>query len=111
MKFTYHIEGMHCQSCSEKIKSALSPVVKVIDVTLNPPLLHVEADVPPSLDELNKTLATIGKYRLSTNNIIQPSKIEEKGLRVYYPIFLITAYIVGVAFINNFYSQGVNWGN
>lgn len=31
------------------------------------------------------------------------------GLRAYYPIFLIIAYIVGVAFINNFHGQGINW--
>ena len=36
MQFVYHIEGMHCTSCIEKIKSALSPHFKVIEVTLNP---------------------------------------------------------------------------
>ena len=31
------------------------------------------------------------------------------SLRAYYPIFLIAAYIIGVASINNFTSQGMNW--
>lgn len=30
-------------------------------------------------------------------------------LRVYYPIFLITAYIVGVASINNIHWENINW--
>lgn len=34
---------------------------------------------------------------------------EPTGLLIYYPIFLITAYILGVAVINNYYEEGVNW--
>ena len=31
------------------------------------------------------------------------------GLRAYYPIFLITAYIIGVVSINNFHGQEIDW--
>lgn len=30
-------------------------------------------------------------------------------LRVYYPIFLIAIYIIGVALINNIHDQAINW--
>ncbi len=34
---------------------------------------------------------------------------EPTGLRAYYPIFLIAAYIILVASINNFHADGMDW--
>lgn len=34
---------------------------------------------------------------------------EKIGIKAYYPIFLIAAYILGVATINNYSDQGMNW--
>lgn len=39
-------------------------------------------------------------------NNIQENKT---GLLAYYPIFLITAYILGVGVINNFHGNAINW--
>lgn len=115
MRVTYRIEGMHCASCTEKVKSALLPHVKVIEVTLDPPVLQVEVTTP-LLDELNAHLLAVGNYRLqpiSDNKTDQPifsaSEQDSRGLWAYYPIFLIAAYIAGVAFINNLHAQGMNW--
>jgi hypothetical protein len=33
----------------------------------------------------------------------------ENGLRAYYPLFLIAAYIIGVASINNIHGNEINW--
>jgi copper chaperone CopZ len=107
MQFTYHIEGMHCASCIEKIKSVLSPHFKIMVVTLNPPLLKIEAEHAPSLSDLNMKIASAGKYSL--HPMTDNSPVTPSGLRAYFPIFLIAAYIIGVAFINNFNSQGINW--
>lgn len=112
MRFTYDIEGMHCSSCIEKIKSSLSSHVKVIEVTLNPPMLQVEAEKVPSLNELNRQLSLVGNYRLKPGTDQPLSSTHEKnqkGLLAYYPIFLIAIYVVGVASINNFHWQGINW--
>lgn len=111
MQFIYHIEGMHCAACIEKIKSALSPHFNVLEVTLNPPKLKIDANQAPSLSELNKHISSAGKYTLhpSTTNPPSTSDTPENGLLAYYPIFLIAAYIIGVASINNFNSQGINW--
>ncbi len=114
MKFIYHIEGMHCAACVEKIKSSLSSHFKVTEVTLNPPQLQIEADKPPILDDLNTYISLAGKYHLqpatsSNDQLLTDTDTNQTGLRVYYPIFLITAYIIGVASINNFHSQEINW--
>lgn len=108
MKISYSIKGMHCASCIEKVKSALLPHIKVLEVTFKPPMLQVEADMPPSLDELNTYLAAVGAYQLQP---LDTSEENPTGLRAYYPIFLITAYIVGIAFINNIHAQGINWSS
>ncbi|MHB1221225.1 MAG: MauE/DoxX family redox-associated membrane protein [Gammaproteobacteria bacterium] len=114
MKFTYHIEGMHCAACIEKIKSSLSPHFKVIEVSLNPPQLQIEADKPPILSDLNAYISLAGKYHLqpdSNSNDQPPNDVDtnQAGLSAYSPIFLIAAYIIGVASLNNFHSQGINW--
>jgi copper chaperone CopZ len=112
MEFIYHIEGMHCAACVEKIKSALSTHFKTVEVTLDPPLLKIEADTLPLISDLNIILATTGNYRVdsTTHTAQQPINPDTKvGLSAYYPIFLIAAYIIGVASINNFLMQEMNW--
>jgi len=111
MRFQYHIEGMHCEACVEKIKSALSPYYTIKAVTLNPPILQIDADRPPLLSDLNSKISTAGKYTLhpNTESSLSSASSSEAGLRAYYPIFLIAAYIFGVATINNFNGQEINW--
>lgn len=114
MKYSYQINGMHCEACVEKIKSILSLHFKGVEVTLKPPLLQIDADKPPALSDLNKYVSSVGKYSLqeSSNIMNQIPNISEKtqdGLGVYYPIFLIAIYITGVTLINNFQLQGINW--
>lgn len=109
MKYTYSIEGMHCSSCIDKIKSALASLVNLVNITLDPPLLQIEADRAPNLNDLNAHLATVGNYRLSPVSDATDAPPNTTGLSTYYPIFLIAAYIVGVASINNFHMPGINW--
>ncbi|MDP3559650.1 MAG: hypothetical protein Q8R79_04785 [Legionellaceae bacterium] len=116
MKFTYHIKGMHCDSCIEKIQSSLSSHVKVIEVTLNPPMLQIEAIKAPLLDELNTYVSAAGNYQLQaiTDSKVDPQVLsitEEapKGISAYYPIFLIAIYILGISALNNVHWQGINW--
>lgn len=111
MQFLYRIDGMHCTACIEKIKSALSSHFKIIEVTFDPPILKIETDQAPSLIDLNKHISMAGKYTLhpSTENPPLINNNSEIGLRAYYPIFLIAAYIIGIASINNFNEYGFNW--
>ena len=112
MRFTYNIEGMHCAACVEKIKAALSPYFKVIEVRLNPPLLQIESDKEPQVSDLNNRILVAGKYNLQpiTSPAAPTADADNKNdFLIYYPIFLIAAYIVGVASINNFHWQEINW--
>ena len=105
---SYRIEGMHCTSCIEKIKQALSKYVQVITITLNPPLLQIETESQPNIEALNKYIAVAGKYLLQPSNI-QNDMPSGNSLRAYFPIFLIAAYIFGVSIISNFHNGTIHW--
>ncbi|NCA27129.1 MAG: hypothetical protein EBU69_03530 [Methylophilaceae bacterium] len=50
------VQGMHCNSCVAKVKTALGPFAKKVTVTLNPPtasLSHANA----TIDEINRAPA------------------------------------------------------
>ncbi|HVE44048.1 MAG TPA: heavy-metal-associated domain-containing protein [Gammaproteobacteria bacterium] len=111
MQFIYHIEGMHCEACVEKIKSALSPHFIIKEITLSPPILKIDTDNPPLLNDINNRISLAGKYTLHPTMESSPSSASNPqiGFRAYFPIFLIAAYIFGVATINNFNGQEINW--
>lgn len=111
MQFTYHIEGMHCKACVEKIKSSLSPHFNIIDLTLYPPLLKIEASQMPHLNDLNHYLSLAGEYKAYPTNehSIDTSNHSVSGFRAYYPLFLIVIYILGISFINNFDWHTIHW--
>lgn len=113
MIFKYHIQGMHCASCVEKIKNALANKYRLNQVTLNPPLLVIDADSQPSLTNLNNDIAAAGNYQLHpiTDTVQQSQPETGEQITSYYPIFLIAAYIIGVATINNVHFDGINWHN
>lgn len=106
MKFSYDIKGMHCASCVTKIQTALTPHINVVQVSLNPPLLEIEANTTPNLNDLNSLIKTAGNYQLQ----VATTSTNKTKLSAYYPIFLIAAYIGGIAFINNVsFESGINW--
>jgi hypothetical protein len=105
MQYTYHIEGMHCAKCVDKIKAIFSPHFTHVEVTLNPPRLQLEAATLPNLEEINTRLTAVGDYKAQptsdTSSFQKPPS--------YYPLFLITLYILGVALINNIQAFNINW--
>lgn len=116
MIFTYQITGMHCASCIDKIQSSLSEHFKIKSISLNPPILKIEADKPPSINELNSAIAMAGNYKLlslvKNNGVKEPANLEiatKNTLRTYYPLLLIILYIVGVSSLNNIHWQSINW--
>jgi copper chaperone CopZ len=72
MEFIYQIDGMHCADCVEKIKSALALNFKIKEITLNPPILKIDANEQPSLVNLNNHISLAGKYSVYpvTENIL-----------------------------------------
>lgn len=113
MKFSYRIEGMHCAACIEKIKLALSSL-KVLEVSLTPPRLLIEADALPSLETLNRLIAQAGAYRLQEEmqphvDNSHPVESHVNAKWAYYPLFLIISYITGVTVINNVDQGAFRW--
>lgn len=123
MQWNYKIHGMHCEACIKKIQKALtSAPFNVKHVGFSPPRLQIVATEPPSLSTINQYLAHAGNYRAEQetdhSTLIQETSpastnTENEGILRYYPIFLITAYIVGVVSLNNFsrISFRMDWMN
>lgn len=105
MQFTYNVEGMHCNSCIDKIRTALQPVAMSVEVTLKPPVVKLTATQPVSIEELNKRVASVGKYQLFPGD----EEKQQGFFTIYYPLLLIIAYITGIACINNFSGTEINW--
>lgn len=97
---TYQIEGMHCQSCIQKITDALQGFAESVQVTLNPPRAVLHNPRTESLAELNQAVAKAGSYHLTpqTEAISTTSDEEKKSwLATYYPLFLIVGLISAVS--------------
>lgn len=112
MQYSYKIDGMHCEKCIDKIKLALLNHINVIEISLVPPTLTVESETPIDLKKLNTHLSTAGNYQAVPLTESVDKKINDQatnGILSYYPIFLITSYILGVSLINNVNVYNINW--
>lgn len=111
MLFSYQIEGMHCTSCIDKIQSSLGENFKIKSLTLNPPILQIESNKPPSFKKLNTAVTMAGDYRLHpfVKEPVNIANVSTKKVQTYYPLFLIVLYIMGVTFLNNVHWQNINW--
>lgn len=97
---TYQIQGMHCQSCVQKITEALNGLADEVQVTLNPPHATVRGDTLPDLAALNAAISTVGNYTLKEESpATQPvaatifEEKEKSWLATYYPLLLIIGLI------------------
>jgi copper chaperone CopZ len=105
MTHEYSIEGMHCQSCVQKITAALERVrgVSAAEVTLTPPQARVVMDTHIPTSMLDAAVKAIGNYSISeTPTPVGPSASadgEHIGNESLYPLFLIVGYIVGVVML------------
>lgn len=125
MQWHYKIYGMHCEACIKKIQKVLiNAPFNVKQVGLTPPQLQIEAAEAPPLSTINYYLAQAGNYRVEQEQSKNHSTLTQEsspssnhtgteGLLRYYPIFLITAYIIGVVSLNNFsrISLRMDWMN
>lgn len=120
MKLTYGIKGVHCQSCLEKIRTALAPIAKTIQFTQDPASVTLELNSFMSLTELNSKIAEAGNYQLYLQNIVSANHNhpdhdikhneheQQLTLKSAYPIILITAYIALVSIITHLQPSGIH---
>jgi copper chaperone CopZ len=103
---TFKIEGMHCQSCMQRLTAAFSkvPGVSAAHVTLTPPEAHLQVtqDVPTSA--LQAAAREAGDYTVSeaspashSQEHVHPSAAADADGKPpsLYPLILIVAYIAG----------------
>jgi copper chaperone CopZ len=118
MTHEYAIEGMHCQSCVNRVGTALRGVagVTAADVSLTPPRARVEMSRHVPTDELARAVKAAGDYGLgdldhhngrgghastATLPVIDaPPRATGSGTDAapresLYPLFLIVGYIAG----------------
>ncbi len=116
MKHTYSINGMTCNNCADKVKSALLDLNEILnaEISLIPPKAVITMNEHIPLAILNKALAKSGNYTLSENefNHISENKIavqhlsnkqiisdvkysEEKQsfFKTYKPVLLVFIYL------------------
>lgn len=106
MVHTYIVKGMHCSSCIKKVEDTLRtvPGIESAVVTLNPPQATVTMHHHVSTDALNAALKRAGDYTLDE----QPSTLAAPTApavststppTTYFPLILVTAYIVGIVLL------------
>jgi len=69
MKYTYTINGMHCNSCRTKVENALNSIEGVeAEVTLNPPTAVISMQKPIQTTQFQEVIATAGNYTIKVFN-------------------------------------------
>ena len=121
MKHTYKIQGMTCNNCVAKVKSALlqNPDVLSAEVSLNLPEAEIEMSRHISINELQATVKKAGeKYSISENQVSMSHAAETEEnktwFQTYKPLLLIFAFITGVSLIasfNNGKFNEIQWMN
>lgn len=111
MQGTYDIEGMHCESCTQKIAAALErlPGVTRASVSLSPPRAVLEAERHPPVGSVQAAVASAGPYRVRTrgDSTEAPGSGEgaETGGRVrLFPLILIVGYLTGTVLLTEWAS-------
>ncbi len=104
MEHTFAIEGMHCESCVEKVTRALRivPGITSADVSLDPPRARVTMENHLPLPELQNAVRRAGEYTLhpaddgttatKTSAQVEPGATKES----LYPLALIVGYLLGM---------------
>jgi len=103
MTKTYHIQGMTCQGCVDKVEKALENIkeIKSAEVQLVPPQakLTFSGSVPIHLLQ-----ESIGEYKIQevskepVENKIDV-QLPEKSLTTYKPLILIVVFIAGISLL------------
>lgn len=98
MKQTYHIQGMTCNGCKNKVESVLNSFDEVTSATVNLEAGTAEIDTTTPLDAATIQAALPEKYTVQTEtkNLFESasSEVNEKSeLQQLFPLFLIFFYI------------------
>jgi copper chaperone CopZ len=100
-KIIYHVSGMTCGGCVNRVKTTLAPFASEVVVTLDPPQA-ILTQPKASITELNQSLSQIGHYTLTAT---QPAQVNTNNaenlswLQTYRPLLLVFTYILLIALL------------
>jgi hypothetical protein len=99
MQYNYFIHGIHCASCITKITNLLQTKFTATDIVITDnSKLQFNADAI-DVTTLNKQLATIGEYTVTTEQSSVSSITSSDESTSYKPIYLIFAYLIGLTLL------------
>lgn len=107
MSHDFTIEGMHCESCVDKISRALRTIsgVNVAEVSLNPPKARVSMERHIPLAELQHAVERVGDYKLHADDAVTKATSSNSGHEAagakesLYPLVLIVGYLLGIVLL------------
>lgn len=97
---TYAVVGMHCGACVRKVQAVLEPLAEKVTVTLQPPQVSVQGNVP--FERLNAAVKGVGSYTLKRPAHAKAAVVEmpanaKSWLKTYRPLLMIAGYITAAA--------------
>lgn len=107
MNHDFTIEGMHCESCVDKISRALRTIsgVSAAEVSLNPPKARVSMERHIPLAELQRAVERAGDYKLRADDAVTKATSSNTGHETavakesLYPLVLIVGYLLGIVLL------------
>jgi cation transport ATPase len=92
---TFPLQGLHCGSCVARVQSRLAehPLVKDVQVSLQPPQAALVASASLTAAELSTWLAVSGEYRVLEPVAAAP-ELPEKSASTYRPLLILVGYLV-----------------
>ena len=115
MTHTYQIDGMHCNSCISKVKNELLKIGAITgaQIQLQSPQATITMEKHVSTTELQRAVAKAGSFSLmemAEDNHYEMTNSEEKSwLATYKPLFIVFAFITGLATITAWQQGQFNW--
>jgi len=82
-KKTFHVLGMHCDACVQRIQPLVSSLDPLAKVYLQPPSIEISSTI--SLEQIRKALIDLHSYRIQE----EPISVINQSLRTFLPLILI----------------------
>jgi copper chaperone CopZ len=118
MRHSFQIQGMKCEGCTARLKSALERVRGVVaaDVSFNPPIATVEMEYHVEVSRLNDAVASEGAYRLIELKAGNPLGAGEEAGQVtstvdqdLSPLAVVLSYILGGVLLRAWWTEDYSW--
>jgi copper chaperone CopZ len=139
MDTTLSLSGLHCQACVGRVKAALEPYAREVEVTLTPSQTATLRDAHGDFTQWAAAVAGAGDYRATLADVTpgpspapavpgaatmaaqsktpaavptaQPAapQVAAKSWATYYPLALLTAFLVLVPALCQWGANGFDW--